>query len=181
MKKKKDKITLLINKDLGLHLDNIDDAYSKYSYENHYMLDPELVEFIENQAKKETTRSLSCFTINIYMKKIPTKEEQSLFVKTFHEHYKGYKEKEFKHNRNLLILAWVLFGISALVLVTYNIFSHASWMPQIVTYALDIIAYVFMWEFVDTFFFKRSISTVDRRFYDIILNSKINFILEKKK
>ena len=177
---KKQKIQKTVKK-IGLHVNRIEDAFSKFSYEDNYILDNEMIDYIERNAQVKKGMELDKFEIDIYCPNEIKNEDKELFVASYKQHYEMKKMIMHKALHRNNVVAGLLFLFAALILVATHVLN--AWfitIPEILSFTLEIASWVFMWESVDAFFFTRNKELLDIALYDLLDAAEIRFIFETK-
>lgn len=180
--KKNKKVVELVTKKIGLHLDSIEDGFSKFSYKENYILSSEVIDYIERNAKTMLGIDLLGYEIDIYCPNEISKATQELFISSYMKHYAQTKTVGHKAVKRTKRISLLLFIASAIILVgMHSIAVFWPNAPQIINFTLEIASWVFMWEAVDQFFFTRNKEMLDIAFYDKLDDAKITFIKEENK
>jgi|GEM_PF-2102587 hypothetical protein len=181
-KKKEKKVKRVVEvKTIGLHLDSIKEAYSPFSYESNYMLNPDFVDYIEDSAKHEWHPGFTNFEINIYSSNVIKEKDQEKFIANYRKSYEAKKILAFREIRKARKIGVIFFlmGFSMLI-IAHLISTLWTSAPNIVNFFFEIASWVFMWESVDTYFISKHVKVVNFEFLDTIDDAKINFIKEDK-
>ena len=104
-----------------------------------------------------------------------SQEEQPVYTAALKEYYAGhYKENHLAMRRNAVVsLILAIIGIAALAVPLTVTFLGR--MP-VLSEALDIFAWVFLWEAVDQFFLERAVLRMNRNRCLRFLDAKIEYL-----
>ncbi len=178
--KKKNEI-IKVTKKIGLHLDSFDEAISKFSYNENYIIDGDMINYIEENCKRENGVDTAGFEIDIYSKKVFSEKEQNIIRESYKNYYDKREHDLTKSIRNCNIVAFIFFIIGAISLVVMHLVSSLwSSAPAVVNFALEIASWVFMWEAVDQFFIQKAKTRLDLMFYISISSATFVFNKESK-
>lgn len=170
-----------VTKNIGLHLDTIEEAFSKYSYKENFILDSGMIDFIEENAKEYAGVDLKNYEIDIYSDKKVKKEDSQKFTNSFKKYY---ERKLFDIHRaitKLNLYGAVFFVIGAVFLTaTHLVSSIFPNAPEVISFALEIASWVFMWEAVDLVFIQKGKDRLDQVFYLNLSESIIVFKEDSK-
>lgn len=157
-----------------IHITVADDSHfiSPYSTANAPQLTHETAEFLEHSIKHLKNDNQIKFVIS---GKTIDENEKVIYKRAIRNYYMqeiAETKSELKHNSAISILMTfigiIVFSIG-LLLNHYNIF------PLILS-IVDVVAWVFVWEAVDVFFFRRSALRAEQLKYLKILTAEIDFI-----
>lgn len=145
---------------------------SDYSVGKCPTIDGEVAQFLEERAMG--FRPNESITVKIYSDCID-KQEEKAYSSAFTEYYvRHYRQITRDLRQNLFVsLVMALVGLVALaVMVTFSILEK----HPIVSEALDIFAWVFLWEAVDLFFLERSVLRRKRTRFLRLIDAQIRFL-----
>jgi len=160
------------NSTININIDSTGDIISHYSEDNKVVINNEFANFLENSVKDVSVKqslTLKISASNCDLNKISTSIKNYYF-----NEFIDYQRK--LKNNIIFSLTTFLIGLlalaSSILLATFD-------TPLIIGGAIDIFAWVFMWESVDLFFFKRNELKYQQYRYINFINAKI--ILNNKK
>lgn len=157
---------------IELKVKNKTELYSKFSTDNNKVVNEEVVSYIENLARKLPNKENLQIKIESEAKLI--KAEQDDFKEAFRKYYKN-KNAEINKNTNffyLLSFVFLLVGMACIVGLNFLRNSNVSYVAQTI---LEVVSWVFIWEFVDILCFKIGINFFKRRKNNKFLKSEIVF------
>ena len=158
--------------EINLHINSLSNAYSSFSdfEQGVTILDDKLLTFVEESAKDAGYVDELELKININGE--VNKTECETFKTNFKNYYKRNIEDTKKDILKLNIISWslLLIGVGLLVILQLLQNIHA---PFIIETIMEICAWVFVWEFVDTFFFRKIEHRTKIRFYKLLQNAII--------
>lgn len=157
---------------ISLHLSEINNAYSTFSdlKNDVVVLDDAFINYIEESAKENVKKDEIELHLNVD-EKVDEKSKEK-FSEVFKKHYRHEQEENAKTIKRLNIISFSLLGIGAIIIVLLH-FLFSLNVPYIVTTILEICAWVFVWEFVDTFFFKKFGYKIKKMFYNKLEQASI--------
>lgn len=170
MKKKKsvDKIFLKLN--------NITDAYSDYSTNEHITIKEDFHEHIMNLADDKSIKNN--VEINIHLSNHATLEEKQTLA-TAIKSYSKYKIQDIANRIRLYCMIAFLLTCAGVGLSLIYFFANIT--NIVVEFFLEIGTWVFIWELVDILSFQIPSIKFKSYLYKRIVNSKINFIQDSNK
>ena len=156
----------------SIKFEKIQDAYSKFSTNTNKVLDENAGNYISESFKDLKQNSKK--TLEIYLDEA-CNEEEKLECKTsikryFLNDYNDHKEENLK----LSVVSFILLFIG-IVFIGILIFLENLSAPYAITIILEIIAWVFVWEFVDVFVFTRFTNRMKMNRIKKILDAEIVF------
>jgi len=160
------------NSTINISINNTNDIISDYAENNKVVINSEFANFLENSVKDVSVKqslTLKISASNCNLNKISTAIKNYYF-----NEFIDYQRK-LKSN---MIFSLATFLIGLLALASSILLSTLN-TPIIIGGAIDIFAWVFMWESVDLFFFKRFELKYQQYRYINFINSQI--ILDNKK
>ena len=132
-----------------ININDTSDIISPYAEDNKAVINSEFASFLENAVKDEPLKS--DLTLKITAK--------DCNLNTVSGAIKNYYYKEFidtQHKLKHNITASIITLIIGLIALTATIILNNLSIPIIIGGTIDIFAWVFVWESVDLFFFRRS-------------------------
>ena len=159
---------------INVKADSFDQIFSTFNYDNNDTLSPEFCDYVWKNAKLSVpSRNIK---INIYSKNELKSEEVSKAIKS---HYKKeYIEAKIDISKtNISVLVSLLLGILslALLLVFHSILDNFY-----LTTITEIMAWVFVWEAIDKFFYERSNLKRKSLLIQRLYTAKVEIIKETK-
>ena len=148
-----------------------EDFLSDFSVGRRPTVSSEVAEFLEESAR--AFLPAEPIRLNIYSDCI-TEEKQEGYSAALKEYYKRHYEE---NRRDLRRNAWIslimaIIGIIALtVVITLAVFEKLPVFSE----AIDIFAWVFLWEAVDLFFLERAVLRAKRNRYLRLIDANIVF------
>lgn len=149
-----------------------EDFLSDFSDGTRPVISGEVAQFLEESAMRFLPKESVC--LKIYSDCID-KEEERIYSEALKEYYVRHYRRNFSDLRRNALFAAVmaavgLIGIAAALAITF-------WgrMP-VLAEAVDIFAWVFLWEAVDLFFLQRSVLRAERNRYLRFFEAKIVFL-----
>lgn len=149
-----------------------EDFLSDFSAGTRPVIDSEVAEFLNESALPLLPAEPVC--LQIYSDCI-SEEEKPVYSAALREYYvRHYKENRLALKRNAVVsLVMALIGIVALAAVlTVSFFQ----VLPVISEALDIFAWVFLWEAVDLFFLERAVLRAKRNRCLRFLEAKIEYL-----
>ena len=163
------KENIILNEIASIKFGKIDDAYSKFSTDTNKVLDESAGDYIYESFKDLQNKSNK--TLEIYLDESCSEEEKEECKNVIKRYFSNdYKEENLKLtivSLTLLIIGIVFVGLLVL-LESLNV-------PYAITIIMEIIAWVFVWEFVDVFVFSRFTNRIKMRRIKKILDAEIIF------
>ena len=163
MKKEAENINLKVN--------SVDDFYSGFSDNGTKIVYRKIVDYINDSAKASSTKTP--LNINIKIKDLKSKEEMDECANTLKFYYKNEIEDKKSEIKTTTSIAFLLLAVGVCVLLLLEFLIPANW-PYFFRTLFEIMAWAFVWETVDLFFFRRTIQKLDLRKLTRIYNSNIN-------
>ena len=162
-------------KSVNIKVENKEQIISNYSYDENDKLNPDLSDYIISKTKNiHLSQDL---ILNFYTnEQVYKKEIQSTITNHFEE--ENYNVKKELKKSNITVVVLLLLGVVTLAMLVgfYNWFSN-FYLEMV----LEIAAWVFIWEAIDIFAFKRSKLRVKKMQMQKILSAEVNVIENKKK
>jgi len=159
--------------DIGVEAGQI---YSSLTTEKHKILNPEIVENLDNVAKCLGLKD--SLSIRIYSPKEHTADAGNV-KDALNDYYSrqiakvNWEISRYMHQAFFTLLAGVIFFSAYVLLKTYFM---SNWWEII-----DIVSWVFIWETVDLCFIARNTKRLEQISYQKIINAKVSIIpIEKK-
>lgn len=156
----------------SIQFNNIKDAYSKFSTDNNKVLDDSAGAYISESFKDLHSKSQKTLEIHL-IENCEEKEKEeckTVIKKYFLNDYNEYKDENLK----LTVISFSLLLIG-LIFIGILIFLNRISAPYAISLILEIITWVFIWEFVDVFVFARFTNHIKMKKIKKILNSEIIF------
>ena len=145
VKKENKKATNIKTNIIHININSKTDIISSYSEDNKPTINNEFASFLDNAVKDIPVKSQLTLEISC------NKDNQTNITKGIKNYYLNEcieTERKLKHNL-FFSLSTFIIGILALALTFWFNF------PKVVNGAIDIFAWVFVWESFDVFFFRR--------------------------
>lgn len=142
---------------INVGAENYDDIFSPYCYKGGDTLSPTLVDYL--QQKSNTIPLDYDLTIRFHVKNAneqKRKEIQAAVKENYRSDTLGIERK--MHRTTMFSLWFVLFGIIFTIIYLFTV----DFIPIAVSYIIDIMAWIFLWEGVDAFFLDRRHMQIDR-------------------
>lgn len=137
------------NFDINIKVDDNEQIFSAYDYDNNEKLKTELSDFIYDKAKYAINQDIE---IKIHSKNKLNESEVKDAIKN---HYKKEYIETKKLMKQNLIFSVVMFGLGLLSL-TFLLLMNAFFYNEYVYIISEIVTWVFVWEAVDSFFLERA-------------------------
>ena len=157
-----------MTENLYIKLDNLDDAYSKFSSDTNRVLNEELGVSINNMAKSVDRKNN--INLNIEVDDC-NKEKQDELAGDIKKYFSREKMEIDLTIKRIWIIASLLFVFGAgliAVIATIN-------MSFVLYTIVEICAWVFLWECVDLLCFQIPINRLRERRYEKLIKMKISF------
>ena len=134
---------------ININIANSDEIISPYAEDNKVVINSEFANFLENSVKDISPKQ----DISIYVTS-PNHDIETISaaIKNYYNNEFMDTERKLKHNLSFSIIT-LLIGLIAL---SINIILSSLNTPVIIGNAIDIFGWVFVWEAVDVFFFRRA-------------------------
>ena len=176
-KKEKDKINKNLQYDdeekalFNISIKDKKEVLSPFYYDEKEVINVEFAGMLDNIAstvpiKKGIHLSLNCDDIIE-----EDKERYSKAIKNYYENKMLDARLRLKNNGNLILITLILALVSLTGLFLVNFF-QLSW---IIIEVVDIVAWVFVWEVVDSFVFQRTLIRYDYYRAKSLYESKITY------
>lgn len=158
---------------MDIKLPKVSDAYSQFSPDNGLRINPELKNYFEesNLFVKNPLK------VKIYNNELETDVVgQNIFKKVFKETFYAERHKIYKKNKfnSLSSLVCLLIGL-AILSVTLALGLQNIDLGLFFS-SVEILAWVFMWEAFDLFFFRRTEFTGNFLRYSKMCDAEIEFV-----
>lgn len=160
---------------IDVALNNIKDCYSTFHEKNNQNFNQEFLDFIYSTIKNKNMKFYNGISLNIEAAEATSYEDKEVFIKA----YKNYfEEKKSSHKvkmrrYNLLAISLLFCGIIVLfVMGMFHFFLED--LNQIIYTILEITSWVFIWEAVDVFFFRKIENNVEYALDALLENAEIN-------
>lgn len=163
---------------ISIKLNNISEAYSRFSTPNHVTMDSDLDDHIKNsiQSKKGKVQ----FSLNVELQENATEKEKEQFCKMVHNHF-AYSESDVSRDIKWMFgISAVLFIIGALMIMCLTIMQNYN-VSFIIYTIVEIFAWVFVWECVDILFFQFPLKYFRLKRLSYLKNIPIVFISHDNK
>jgi len=148
-------ITNLVNKDnislIDISINNNDELYQVYSNQN--ILDENIYSYINNMFHLIPRKN--DIKIRFHLNNALYDNQKEKITKLFKSHY---ALEIVKTNKNLVrnrVIAFILLGIGALLLVAYGLFTHFNF-NSVFNEIVSIFSWVFIWESCDILAFSNT-------------------------
>ncbi len=162
---------------IKMAINESEDLYSTYSTEDNIVLNSEAVSFLEAElksVKKEDSIKLVIETPNEV-----SDERKSKCIKSIKNHFKGIILEAKDLIKRYLFIALIMFVATSVLAVTQVL--GQSWnFPQILMIFLEILTWVFGWEFIDILLFVIPVKQYKTRKYNKIVKAKFDFVVKNK-
>ncbi|MBQ8430449.1 MAG: hypothetical protein IJX26_00675 [Clostridia bacterium] len=137
-----------IDNTIHIKMNSIDEILSPFSEDNRAVINSEFAEFLDNSVKDVPIKN--DITLEIESK---DKDEEKISTAIKNYYYNEFMESERQLKRNLLFsITTLIMGVISILLTSLS--QHLN-LNYILTNTLDILAWVFVWEAFDLFFFRR--------------------------
>jgi len=133
---------------IDVQVENENDIYSSYNYERQDMLNPDFAEFLWHKAK--LTPVSDEFQINIYTKTPLEQDEVQSAIKNYYKTEYIETKTDIKRTSVFALITCFLGLVAILALIMVQQLNS-----YIVNTIIEIAAWVFVWEAVDSIFFKK--------------------------
>ena len=137
---------------IKINVKNDDGFLSPYTLKDTPILSSETVEFLEHAVKDTDNDDEISFEISSNVIDENEEKEYADAIKNYYSREIVETKEKFKKNT---ISSAVMIFLGILVFALRIIFS-SNFQNEIVLNVLDVVAWVFVWEATDLFFFKRS-------------------------
>ena len=137
------------NSIINININSASDIISPYSEDNKVVINSEFATFLDNSVKDVSPKNDLSIAISAKNCNI---DLVSTAIKNYY--YNECIDTERKLKRNLV--ASIITLIIGLIALSSTIILNAVNTPIIIGSSLDIFAWVFMWEAIDLFFFRRA-------------------------
>lgn len=156
---------------INLKVNSVDDFYSGFSDNGTKIVYKKIVDYINDSAKASSSKKT--LNINIKIKDLKSKEEMDECRNTLKFYYKNEIDdvKQEIKTTSLIAMFLLIVGIGVLLILEFLI--PIEW-PYFVRTLFEIMAWAFVWETVDLFFFRRTIQKIKLQKLKRIYNSNIN-------
>lgn len=143
---------------IDIAVNSVDDFYSPYSPSGYRLLNPEMVNYIEEFTTGVPKKQ--GFTFRISAKSIDEQDKKRLETSI----RRTYAERIAKINEELKrnLMNSIIFLAIGLIFLAGVIIANANQWSFTLSEVLDIISWVFVWESVDTFFMERYKKKVEK-------------------
>lgn len=159
--------------EINIKVEDKDQVFSQYDYDNNEKLKLELSDFIYDKAKYAINQDIK---IKIHSKGKINHNEVKDAIKN---HYKKeYIETKQLMKRNL-VFSVVMFGLGLLAL-TFLLVMNAFFYNEYMYIISEIVTWVFVWEAVDSFFLERSSLKRKRITFLKLYSAQIEFVSNEK-
>lgn len=162
--------------EIFVEINNINDIYSEFSSETTKVLKKSFAQHLEETCE-EIDRDT---TITIRVSKKFNEQEKETAVKTIKKYYNNHAKQNSQEIKRNTLLSFVLLVISIGLIVALH-FLNEMGVSYIISLLLEIVAWVFAWEFTDVLFFKCTGLRHEKIKNLTLLNCKIDFINTVKK
>jgi len=134
---------------IDVKIDNHNQLYSSFNYDNNESLNNEFCDYIWNNSKLAPINK--DVTINIYDN---TNNDKTQIESAIKNHYRReYKQAKLNLNKiNIFTLGCMIAGVLCLLLL---VFFHNAINNYYIDIILEVASWVFIWEAVDKFFIER--------------------------
>lgn len=162
---------------IRMAINDSEDLQPTFSTKNNIVLNNEAVAFLESELKGVESKD----NIKIVIE-IPTKvsdERKNKCVKSIKNHFKGFVNESKELIKRYLFIALIMFVATSVLALTQVL--GQSWnFPQILMIFLEILTWVFGWEFIDILVFSVPIKKHKTKKYAKIINAKFEFVVKNK-
>lgn len=161
---------------IDLHVRDDDGFLSPYSTENNSTISDGVSDFIEHSLKSVPIGERLHF--NVYGNTI-TDDEKAEYTEALHSHYSVCYKDAVQEKKKLKVIAFIM-SLIAIITLTVMIYLEVTGRASAVfTEIIDIVAWVFMWEAVDIFFFRCKSLQIKELRYLCLVDSKIDYYPEE--
>jgi hypothetical protein len=159
---------------IEMSVNNDDNFLSNFCCGDSPVISGEVSEFLEN-SYPVTQRNLP-IKLRIKSNCIDL-DEKVVYEKAIRKHYTDrYLENERHLKRNFFFA--ILLGLVGLVVMALAIILESAHQSVLWVNFIDVIAWVFIWEFVDIIFFENYVLRLNRIRYLSFIDMQIEFILK---
>ena len=157
---------------IDIAVNDLDDFYSPYSPKGYKLLNPEMIDYIDEYSKGIPAKQELTLRISAQNKSDDSKDRIEKTIR------RTYAEKIASVNDDLRrnLMSSIIFMIVGLIFLVGVIITSTYEFSEAIYEVLDIIAWVFIWEAVDTFFMERHKKRVEKIKYAKIAVSEIIFV-----
>lgn len=138
---------------IDLHVKDDNNFLSPYSTEENSTISDGVSDFIAHSLLEVNAKERIHF--NIYSNSIDEKEKKE-YTSAIHSQYASEYKQTVYEKKRLLIISAIMFMIAVLTLTVMILLEVSGVGNAIITEIIDIVSWVFMWEAVDVFFFRRT-------------------------
>ena len=156
--------------EISVKVENSEQVFSKYSYDNKDVLNKELSEYLWDNAK--LVPSHKNLQLKFFAKCPLDRTEVSSAIKSHYKREMIETKDEIRKANKFSFITIILGLISlAILFILYKKFDN-----YFIVTVLDITAWVFVWEAVDVFFLRRAELKQRYKRYNKLYSSKIKII-----
>lgn len=159
--------------DIFLKVNDVENFYSGFSDEETKVVNNKIILYIDDATKNLSNKTQ--LNINIKVKNLRSRIKKQECKTALRNYYKNEIIDAKSNIKRLNLVALMLLGIALAFLVTLHFIVQAN-APYIVKTAMEIVAWVFTWETVDTFFFRRTAERFHLRKLKKIYDSNIKML-----
>ena len=156
---------------LEIKIDSINDLYSNFSINNNKILNPEIQQYISSNVEGFSKRN--SLKIKFSSSKKPTIKEKDEAKTVLKNTYKKVVDDCNKTINLYYILSLIFLLIGTVSIVVLHVIS--SYAPYVIKTILEIISWVFVWEFVDVLCFRAIFRIIKNNQNKKIYKSEIEF------
>ena len=167
-KKNKEEKTIVVS------VNDVEQCFSQFS--DHKNGTPFLCDELSNYLEKNASEdhAVDKLKLLVQSENKATQKEKDLFVESVKKQFKRESDRENKVLKRQDLLSFSLLGIGIVFLIIMQVITHYK-TPLILEMFLEIIAWVFVWEFVDVLGFKRFEVKHKLKTYNLLKNADIIF------
>lgn len=157
---------------VDIAVDDLDDFYSPYSPKGFKLLNPEMIEYIDEYSKTIPNTQELILRISATNK---TDEAKKRIKNTIR---RTYVEKIANINTELRrnLFSAIIFMVVGILFLAGVIVANALDLGSTINEILDIVAWVFVWEAVDIFFMERHKKRIEKLRYAKLAVTEIEFV-----
>lgn len=160
---------------IDVALNDIHECYATFHEKNNENLNQEFLDFIYSTIKNKNMKFFDGVSLNLEVENDPSEEEKEIFKRAYLNYFEEQKtsHKIKKKRYNWLSLSLLLVGVLILFIMgMLHFFSENT--NQIIYTILEIASWVFIWEAVDVFFFRKIENNIQFALDIVLSTAEIN-------
>ena len=161
---------------IKIRIEDSEDLYSKYSTEDNIVLNSEAVSFIEAELKNVDSKSE--VKVVVETPNEISEERKNICKVSIRKHFKNHVMEANQLIKKYLVLAGIIFVVS-LIFGWLSVMGQKWNFPQICMIFIEVLTWVFGWEFIDILVFMIPIKRFKTRKIRKISNAKFEFVVKK--